>query len=78
MSATTGFNPISTDDLEECLTCCADSFSQLAALLLAIKEKSPGCSDAARLAALGLSFACNMESCASDAARQMQKGGVAQ
>lgn len=76
MSATTGFNPITLNDVESCLSCCADAFAQLAALLLAIKEKAPEHSDASKLAALGWSVACDMENFAGTAVEQMQKGGV--
>ena len=33
MSATTGFNPISMGDVENCMNSCADAFAQLAAYL---------------------------------------------
>lgn len=76
MSATTGFNQISLNEIEARLNSCADAFAQLAALLHTINEKAPKHSDAAKLAALGWSVACDMENFAGVAAEQMQKGGV--
>lgn len=78
MSTTTGFNPILMNDVEGCLNSCADAFAQLAALLQAIKEKAPEHSDAAKLAALGWSAACDMENFAGSTLEKMQEGGVKQ
>lgn len=76
MSTTTGSNPITMNDVESCLSCCADAFAQLAALLHVIKDKAPEHSDAGKLAALGWSVASDMEEFAGTAVEQMQKGGV--
>lgn len=78
MTTTTGFKPIPINDVEGCLNSCADSFAQLAALLQAIKEKAPEYSDAAKLAALGWSVACDMENFAGSTLEHVQKGGVKQ
>lgn len=76
MSTTTGFNPITIDDVESSMNCCSDAFGQLAALLLVIKEKAPECSEISKLAALGWSVACDMDNFAGAVLEQMQKGGV--
>ncbi|RTL34314.1 MAG: hypothetical protein EKK49_08825 [Rhodocyclaceae bacterium] len=76
MNTTTGFEPIPMNDVECCLNSCAESFAQLAALLQVIKDKAPEYSDAARLAALGWSVACDMENFAGSTLEQVQKGGV--
>lgn len=76
MSTTTGFNPISMGDVENCMNSCADAFAQLAALLQAIKEKAPEHSDAGKLAALGWAVACDMENFAGSTLEKLQKGGV--
>ncbi|MBN9698303.1 MAG: hypothetical protein J0L85_21150 [Zoogloea sp.] len=69
---------LSISDLEGCLSYCRDSFSQLAALLLSIKEKAPKGSDAGKLAALGRLVAGDMADFADAALTQVQKGGVTQ
>lgn len=73
MSTTTGSNPITMNDVKNCLRCCADAFAQLAALLLTIKEKAPEHSDAGKLAALGWSVAYGMENFAGTSVEQMQE-----
>ena len=79
MSTATGFDPIPKKYVEECLNCCAESFAQLAALLHVIKEKAQeDGADAAKLAALGYSVACDMENYADATREQLQKGGVTQ
>lgn len=78
MSTATGSKPIPMNDVEGCLNSCADAFAQLAALLQAIKEKAPEFSDAAKLAALGWSVACDMENFAGSTLEKMQEGGVKQ
>lgn len=79
MSAPTGFDPIPKKYVEDCLNCCAESFAQLAALLCVIKEKAQeDGADAAKLAALGYSVACDMENFAGRTLEQMQIGGVKQ
>jgi hypothetical protein len=78
MSTPTDFKPVHRDDVAGCLNCCAESFAQFAALLQAIKEKAPEHSDAAKLAALGLAVANDMENFAGSILEQVQKGGVKQ
>ncbi len=74
MSAPTDNRPM--EGLVGCLNCCTESFAQLAALLQAIKEKAPEHSDAAKLAALGWSVACDMENFAGSTLEQLQAQGV--
>ena len=71
-----GYFPIALEDVMDCLESSAAGFAQLAALLKAIQEKSPDHSDAAKLAALGWSVACDLEGFAGSTLEQMQKGGV--
>ena len=78
MSTTIGFKPIHLDDVAGCLNSCSESFAQLAALLHVIKEKAPEHSDCAKLAALGLTVANEMENYADATREQLQKGGVKQ
>lgn len=78
MSTATGFNPIHLDDVASCLNYCSESFAQLAALLQAIKEKSPEHSDAAKLAALGWAVANDMDNFADSTLEQVREGGVKQ
>ncbi len=71
-------NAIRLDDVASALEHCADVFGQLAALLKAIQEKSSEHSEAARLAALGLAVANDMDNFAGSTMEQVQKGGVRQ
>lgn len=76
MSTANGFNPIPVSDVENCLTECSDAFGQLAALLSAIRQKALEGSDLAKLAALGLTVANDMENHADATREHLQKGGV--
>lgn len=78
MSTPTGFRPIHLDDVAGCLNSCSESFAQLAALLHVIKEKAAEHSEVAKLAALGLTVAHDMENYADATREQLQKGGVTQ
>jgi len=78
MSASGDFSQLSISDVEGCLSYCADSFSQLAALMLAIKDRAPKDSDAGKLAALGWLVASDMADFAGTALKQIQKDGVTQ
>lgn len=69
-------NAIRLDDVASALEHCADVFGQLAALLKAIQEKSAEHSEAARLAALGLAVANDMDNFAGSTMEQMRDGGV--
>lgn len=76
MNATPHGAPIHVDDVAACLDSCSAAFAQLAALLAVIRDKSPEHSDAAKLAALGWTVACDMDNFAGFTAEQVQKGGV--
>ena len=70
------FQPVHVEDVFSGFECCAKAFAQLAALLAVIRDKSPEHSDAAKLAALGWTVACDMDNYAGFTAEQVQKGGV--
>lgn len=78
MSTPAGFRPIQVSEVGGCLNCCVESFAQLATLLQVIKEKAAEHSEVANLAAMGLTFANEMENYADATREQLQKGGVRQ
>lgn len=73
-----GFDPIHLEDVAAGLSSCLAAFAQLAALLKVIQTQSPKHSDAAKLAALGWSVACDMGEFAGCTLEQLQKGGLQQ
>lgn len=63
------------DDVAVCLECSGETFNRLAALMQVLKEKAPKDSDAAVLADLGWTLACDAQVYAREALAQLNERG---
>ncbi|WP_079437570.1 hypothetical protein [Zoogloea sp. LCSB751] len=63
------------DDVAVCLECSGETFNRLAALMQVLKDKAPKDSDAAVLADLGWTLACDAQVYAREALAQLNERG---